>query len=73
MRRVARSLDGRTPHGAVVGSVVRVRGRVAELGFADAYQRRRGAYAAIRPDLHFIAQPRISQRAVCIHHANFGR
>jgi competence protein ComEC len=44
---VARSLDGRVPAGADVGRVLRVRARVAELGRSDAYQRRRGAHAAL--------------------------
>jgi competence protein ComEC len=44
---VLRAPDGRIPAGADVGSIVRVRGRVADLGLADAYQRRRGAHAAV--------------------------
>ena len=34
---------------------------------------RAGAYAAIRPDLHFSAQTRFTQRAMRIHNSNFGR
>ena len=35
------------PAKAGVGDIVRVRGRVSPLGFADAYQRRRNAHAAV--------------------------
>ena len=44
---VARAADGRRPPGARVGSELRLRGVVAPLGDVDAYQERRGAYAAI--------------------------
>ena len=44
---VARVADGRPPPGARVGSELRIRGTVAPLGDVDAYQRRRGANAAV--------------------------
>ena len=44
---VARAADGRRPAGVRVGSELRLRGTVAPLGDVDAYQRRRGAHAAI--------------------------
>jgi competence protein ComEC len=44
---VARAADGRSPPGVHVGSELRLRGMVAPLGEVDAYQRRRGANAAV--------------------------
>ena len=44
---VARAADGRRPSGVRVGSELRLRGTVSPLGDVDAYQRRRGAHAAI--------------------------
>ena len=44
---VARVAGGHVPAGVRVGDELRIRGRVAELGDFDAYQRRRGATAAI--------------------------
>ena len=44
---VVRSSDGRPPPGVRVGSELRLRGTVAPLGEFDAYQRRRGAQAAV--------------------------
>jgi competence protein ComEC len=44
---VARAADGRVPEGVRVGSELRLRGSVAPLGEIDAYQRRRGAGAAV--------------------------
>jgi competence protein ComEC len=44
---VARGADGRLPPGVRVGSELRMRGSVAPLGDFDAYQRLRGARAAI--------------------------
>jgi competence protein ComEC len=47
--REAGSVAGaaRVPSSVAVGDIVAVRGRVAQLGFADAYQRPRNAHAAI--------------------------
>jgi competence protein ComEC len=44
---VARAADGRLPPGVRVGSELRLRGTVEALGEFDAFQRRRGARAAI--------------------------
>jgi hypothetical protein len=44
---VARATDGRVPDGVRVGSELRLRGSVAPLGEFDAYQRKRGALAAV--------------------------
>jgi len=44
---VVRLADGLPPPGVRVGSEVAFRGIVAALGFADGYQRRRGAHAAV--------------------------
>jgi competence protein ComEC len=44
---VVRATDGRVPDGVRVGSELHLRGAVAPLGEVDAYQRRRGAQAAV--------------------------
>jgi competence protein ComEC len=44
---VARATDGRVPDGVRVGSELRLQGSVAPLGEFDAYQRTRGALAAV--------------------------
>jgi hypothetical protein len=44
---VARATDGRVPDGVRVGSELRLRGSVSALGEIDAYQRMRGARAAV--------------------------
>jgi competence protein ComEC len=44
---VARAADGRPPPGARVGSELRLAGKVVALGKLDAFQRRRGAHAAV--------------------------